>query len=125
MVFAVWCRVPVVSRRLTLAELRCTTCCFEAVLLSFLHAGVSCQEACLFKGSAVLFICLAKGTCNTVTDGTGLAGEAAAANGNNYIVLIGSAEKLKGLTNDYLQGLKTEIAVDVLLVDGDVTLTRK
>ena len=33
--------LKILQNKLTFAELRCTTCAFESVLLSFLHSGVA------------------------------------------------------------------------------------
>ena len=57
-----------------------------------------------------------------MSDSACLAGESATLNGNDCIVLINSFCSYKGLTNDNLKGLKTEVIVDVSLVNSDVTL---
>ena len=90
------CFVSLVVRALSLGELRCTTSCLQAVLLSFLHAGISGEEACLLDSRTVLSICLAKGTCDTMTDSACLTGKSAAANGYDNIVFVCNTEKFKG-----------------------------
>ena len=52
----------------------------------------------------------------------GLAGNAAAGDGSNDIHLAGGAGGFQGLADDHLQGLQTEILVDVTAVDGDGTV---
>ena len=49
------------SCRLSLAELRCATSGFEAVLLALLHTRIAGQEASLLQSSAVLIALLQQG----------------------------------------------------------------
>ena len=56
------------SCRLSLAELRCATSGFEAVLLTFLHTRIAGQEASLLQDSAVLIALLQQGAAQTVAD---------------------------------------------------------
>ena len=58
-----------------------------------------------------------------MSDSACLAGESATLNGNDYIVLVNVLCSNKGLTNDNLEGLKTEVLIDVSLVDSDCALT--
>ena len=109
---------------LSLGELRCATGTFETVFLSFLHSRVSGQEACLLESRTERLIVLEESSGKTVTDGTGLAGNATALDADDDVELLGEAEQLEGLTDDDLQGLKTEVIVDVSFVDGDLTGTR-
>ena len=54
-----------------------------------------------------------------MADGACLSGHAAACNAANYVKLLVGLGQRKRLTNDELEGLKTEIIVDVAVVDGD------
>ena len=65
--------------RLALAELRCTTCCLQTVLLALLHTRIAGQEASLLQGTAQLGISLAQGAGDAVTDGTSLTGHSTTA----------------------------------------------
>ena len=56
-----------------------------------------------------------------MTDGAGLAGNAAAADGDDNVNLAQQVGGDQGLTDDHLQGVQTEVVVDVAAVDGDVT----
>ncbi len=105
---------------LSLGELGSTTSCFETVLLSFLHSGVTGEKASLLQSGTECFcICLKKSSGNTVTDGTSLAGDTAADYIANDIKLAHIAGEFQGLTNDELEGIKTEIVIDISLIDGD------
>ena len=104
-----------------LAELRCTTCSLETVLLSFLHTWVTCEEASLLECWTEFCVELEESTCDTETDSTCLACEAAT---ENCYVDVELAEKIcfsKWLTNDELECFKTEVVVDVTVVDCDLT----
>ena len=54
-----------------------------------------------------------------MTDGTGLAGDAAALDGADDVDLADQIGRSQRLTNDHLQGVQTEVIVDVTAVDGD------
>ena len=50
---------------------------------------------------------------------TGLTGHTAALDGSHDIHLAQSAGGVQGLANHHLQGLQTEVIVDITAVDGD------
>ena len=109
----------ILKSRSALAELRCATSGFEAVLLALLHTRIAGQETGLLQDGAVLGVDQQQSAGNAVAQSAGLTGNAAAFNGGNDIdlaELLGSGERL---TDDHLQGLETEILVDVAAVDGD------
>ena len=54
-----------------------------------------------------------------MADSACLTGNAAACNAADNIILIGSAGENERLTNDELKSFKTEILVDVTVIDGD------
>lgn len=54
-----------------------------------------------------------------MTDRAGLSGDAAAGDGGDNVHLADGGGGDQGLTDNELQGLKTEILVDVPAVDGD------
>ena len=105
--------------RLTLAELGSATCSLEAVLLTFFHSGVTGKESCLFKLAAKLRINIEQSAGDAVTDGACLTCEAAAINIYKNIKLAECIGELEGITNDHLEGLISEIIVDVPLIDCD------
>jgi len=108
------------DKKLSLRELRCTTGAFETVFLSLFHSRVTGQEAGLLEFRTKVRIIDEKGAGNAVADGAGLAGETAALDASDNVDLLGSAGELEGLTDDDLQGLKTEVVVNVSVVDGDL-----
>ena len=102
-----------------LGELRSATGLFETVLLTLFHARIAGQETGGLEGSAEGLVHEAQGAGDAVADGAGLAGDAAAGDGAVDVDLIGDSDGVQGLTNDQLQGLQTEIIVDLATVDGD------
>ena len=56
-----------------------------------------------------------------MTDSAGLAGNAAAGDGDNNVDLAQHVGGDQGLTNDQLQGLQTEVIVDITAIDNDGT----
>ena len=113
----------VVSYLLSLGKLRCTTRSLESVLLSFLHSGVTSEEACLLEKGLVVLVSGKESTSNAVTDSACLAGEAAAAYVNNYVELANGVGNTEGLIYNVLHGLKTEVLIDTSAVDGNNTGT--
>ena len=108
---------------LTLRELRSTSCSFETVLLSFLHSGVTSEEAFLLEESSELGVSLEECSGKTVSDSTCLTCNAAACNCADDVELVSSIGNAEGLTNDELQGLKAKVVVDISAVDGNLTGT--
>ena len=60
-----------------------------------------------------------QGAGDAVTQSAGLAGNAAALHGSNDVHLAQGIGGVQGLTDHHLQGLQTEVIVDVAAVDGD------
>ena len=56
-----------------------------------------------------------------MADGAGLAGDPAAGDGGGDIHLAQQIRGVQGLADNELQGLQTEVVVDVTAVDGDGT----
>ena len=104
---------------LSLRELGSTACGFEAVLLSFLHTGVTGEESCLLEGGTVGCVCLKQSLCNAVTDGACLSGESSAVYAADDVELTESVGNGEGLVNDELESFETEILVNILTVDVD------
>ena len=73
---------------LSLGELRRTTSLFEAVLLSFLCAGVSREEAFLFKCGTAVGLRFEERTSHAQTDSTRLTGISAADDVDEYVVFV-------------------------------------
>ena len=107
--------------KLSLGELWSTSCGFETVLLSFLHSGVAGHEAGGLQRSAVLRVQGDQSAGNAVADSTGLTGYAAAGDGDDNVNLAQQIGGDQRLTDDQLQGVQTEILVDVTAVDDDGT----
>ena len=107
---------------LSLGELGCATCSLEAVLLALLHARIAGQIAGLLDDRLVVLVRLHEGAGDAMTDGAGLAGEAAALAVDDDVELAGGFGQVQGLTDDHLQGLIAEVLVQGALVDDDVTL---
>ena len=112
--------LALLSCRLSLAELRCATCSLEAVLLALLHTRIAGQEACLLQSSAVLIALLQQGAAQAVADSASLAGNTAAGNADDDVILALEAQQDQRRADDQLQGLQTEVVVDVTVVDGDL-----
>ena len=111
--------LALLSCRLSLAELRCATSCFETVFLALLHTRIAREEAGLLQDGAILGVDQQQGAGHAVTQSAGLTGHAAALDGGNDVDLAELLRSGEGLTDDHLQGLETEILVDVAAVDGD------
>ena len=60
-----------------------------------------------------------KSSRNAMADCSRLAGDAAAGDGADDIELLGNSAEIKRLADDQLQGLETEVIVDIAAVDGD------
>ena len=73
------------------------------------------------QGGAVLLVGQQQSAGHTVTDGAGLAGDAAAGDGGHDVHLAQLLGGDQGLTDQELQGLQAEVIVDVTAVDGDGT----
>ena len=56
-----------------------------------------------------------------MTDGAGLAGNAAAGDGYNDVNLAQQIGGNQGLTNDQFQGLQAKVLVNIAAIDGDGT----
>jgi len=111
------------NNNLSLGELACATSCLETVLLSFLHSGVSCEEACLLEERTVCVVSKEKSSCNAVTDSTCLTGDTTTVNVCNDVVLAHCGCYAEGLVDDELECFKAEIIVDVTAVDCDLACT--
>ena len=105
--------------RLALAELGSAAGGFEAVLLALFHSRVAGQETGGLEGGAEALVHGQQGAGDAVADGAGLAGHAAAGDGGDDVHLAEGVGGDQRLTDDQLQGLETEVVVDVTAVDGD------
>ena len=86
--------------RLSFRELRCSTSCFETVLLTFFHTWVTCKESSSFENWSVFCVCLKKGSCNTMSDGTSLSCVSATFNVNENVKFAFCFCCSQWLTND-------------------------
>ena len=112
--------LALLSCRLALAELRCATSGFEAVLLTLLHTRIAGQEASLLQNRTILIALLQQGAGQAVADSASLAGNTAAGNADDDVVLALQAQQDQRRADDQLQGLQTEVVVDITIVDGDL-----
>ena len=108
---------------LSLGELGRTSRRFETVLLSFLPSRVSREETGLLEKGTVAVVREEKRAGNAVTDRAGLAGDAAAVHVRHDVELANRVRNAEGLVDDELQGLETEVIVNVAVVDGDLAGT--
>ena len=106
-----------------LGELGSATGGLQTVFLTLLHTRIAGQEAGLLQDGAVLGVHQQQGAADAVTQGAGLTGNAAAFHGSNDIHLAQGIGGGQGLTDDHLQGLQTEVLVDIAAVDGDIAGT--
>ena len=113
--------INAVRKCLCLGELVSTSCSLQAVLLSFLHSGVSGEVACALEhGTEVLGVVLEQSSGDTVTDRARLTGHAAAGDVADNVKAIGKTCQLEGLTDDNLECVKTEVIVDLSVVDDNL-----
>ena len=105
--------------RLTFAELGRATGGFETVLFPLLHSGVAGQKTGGLQGGAVLRVHRQQSPGNAVTDGAGLAGDAAAGDGADDVHLAHHVGGDQGLTDQELQGVQAKVIIDVPAVDDD------
>ena len=88
-----------------LAELRSATGSLEAVLLTFFHTWITSKESSCFENWSVLCVCLKKGSCNTMSDGTSLSCVSATFNVNENVKFSFCFCCSQWLTNDNFQSL--------------------
>jgi len=105
--------------KLALAELGCASCGFEAVFLTLFHSRVTSEEARCLQGCAEALVDKQESSRYSVTDCAGLTGNAAACDGSFDIHLAEGIGCVERLTNEKLQGLKTEVIVNVASVYRD------
>src|SRR5699024_8156880 len=91
----------------------------EAVLLSFFHSGVAGHEASGLQSDTVPGVQGDQSPGQTMTDGTGLTGNTAAGYVDDDVHLAQHIGGNQGLTNDQLQGLQTEVVVNIAAIDND------
>ena len=108
-----------ISEKLSLGELRSAARLLEAVLLSFLRAGIAGKEAFLFEGGTAVGLRFQKGAGDTQTDRAGLAGITAADYVDEYVVFIFRLEQDERLFNDVLKSALREIILESAVVDDD------
>jgi len=115
--------LPKCRMRLSLGELACATSCLETVLLSFLHSGVSCEETCLLEERTVCVVSEEESSGNAVADCACLTGDTTTVNVSNDVKLTCCVCYAEGLVDDELECFKTEVIVNVTIVDCDLACT--
>ena len=106
---------------LTLGELGSTACTFESIFFPFLHSRVTSEESGLLESGTESLVVLEKSTGKAVTDSASLSCNAAAVYTANNVKLLCCACEGKRLTNNKLKGFKSEIIVDISVVDCYIT----
>src|ERR1044072_5440952 len=117
-------KLQILSKRLALRELERTTGLRLAVLLALDHAGVAGQEAALLEHGAQLRLEIGERLGDAVTNGTGLAGQTAAGDGADHVVLTGTRGHRERLLDHHAQHGTGEIDLDLTRVDGDLVGAR-
>ena len=102
-----------------LGELGRATGGLQTVLLALLHTRIAGEETGLLEDGTVVGIDEQQSAGNAVAQSAGLTGHTAALDGGDDIDLTEGLGRGEGLTDDHLEGLETEILVDVAAVDGD------
>ena len=102
------------EQKLSLAELRSATSCFETVFFTLFHTRITSEEARFFQNRTVsLFVNLQKRSGQTVTDSTSLTRNTAAGNIALNIKTAHGIGQLHRLTDDQLQGLQAKVIIDI------------
>src|SRR5687767_15015755 len=107
---------------LALGELEAAAGFSTAVLLAFHHAAVAGKEAALLEHGAKLGLEVSQCLADAVADGAGLAGEAAAGDGRDHVVLVLAGRGDDRLLEDHLQHRTGEEDVELLAVYGDLAV---
>ena len=81
----------------------------------------SCKDRCLLEGGSVVFVNREQCASNAVADCACLTGHTAALDVGNDVKFALGARNAERLVDDELQRIKTEILVDVTVVDRDRT----
>ena len=113
--------LSIVKGSLSLGELGCTTSAFETVLFALFHSGVSGEETGLLESGTEILVVLKQRAGKAVADGACLTGHAAALHAADDVELLGSLGESERLTDEELQRFKTEVIVDLSVVDDDLT----
>src|SRR5690606_26224409 len=95
-----------------------------AVLLAFDDAAVAGQEATLLEHRAQRRLEEVQGLGDTVTHGTGLAGQTTTGNSDDDVVLVGAFGRDDRLLDDKLQNGTSEVGGEFAAVDGHGALAR-
>src|SRR5690348_8557156 len=117
------CSTCVMCRRtmqLTLRELGAATSFAETNLLTFDFTSITGHKPTITQRLAQGFIVFNQCTGHAVTDGTCLAGDSAACDGNADVELVGKTDCLKRLAHNHAARLAAEKFVQRTAVDHDV-----
>ncbi|KAF5300054.1 hypothetical protein FQR65_LT19408 [Abscondita terminalis] len=111
---------PVVAGSLALRELGCTTSLVQTNLLTFHFTGITGHEAGLTQFGLQGLVIFDQCAGNAQTNGTGLAGGAAARGGSDDIEIFSGLGQFQRLTHDHAGGLATKKLIQRTAIDGDV-----
>src|SRR4249919_1711433 len=116
---------PTGSRiRLTLRELGGAAGFVQTDLLALDFAGVAGHESGLAQVAFQRLVVLDQGAGDAEADGAGLAGDAAAFDGDRDVELVGHFGQLERLAHDHARGFAAKELVELTAVDGDGAFTR-
>ena len=111
------------DKKSALGELRSATSTLQTVLLSFLHTRIASQEASSLQCGLVSLVSSDESTGQTVADSASLTGETTAVYASDDVELTLGTGGSEGLVDDQLEGVKTEVLVNVTTIDGDYART--
>ena len=104
----------------SLRKLRSASRCFETVFLTLFHTRITCEIAGLLDDRTKFRIHLDEGTCEAVADSAGLTCVTAAADCHIEVIFAESIDQRERLADDNLEGFRSEIIIDVTLIDNDL-----
>src|SRR4249919_2415641 len=111
-------------RRLALRELRGAAGLVQADLLALDFAGVAGHETGLAQLAFQRLVVLDQTAGDAEANGAGLAGDAAAFDGDRDVELVGHFGQLERLAHDHARGFAAKELVELTAVDGDGAFTR-
>src|SRR4051812_11887435 len=105
-----------VRRSLSLGELEATACTALAILLTFLHAAVAGEEAAFLLARAKVDVVHGKSAAEALDNCAGLAGIAAAVDGNGNVEVAGDVGGNEGSADEVAVLGFLEVIVDFAVV---------
>ncbi len=113
------------SAELSLRVLEPLASTLVPVLLPFFHTGITCQEAFLSQAWTQCLIARGKGSCNPVTNGTGLPCDPAPRGRRQDVKAIIDIRRTQRLADNRLQSQSRKVFFKWPAVDGNLPGTRQ